>query len=88
MHTEQQEERHFGQRLRQLREEAGLSQAELWDRAGVSRGTGEKIEAGITRSPGWDQVLRFARALGVTPDAFLHPGELSQPNPPRKYHKK
>jgi putative transcriptional regulator len=55
----------FGQRLRDLRETAGLSQAQLADRVGCNRFTVAKTERG-EQEPAWPLVLAFARALGVS----------------------
>jgi transcriptional regulator with XRE-family HTH domain len=55
--------------LRQLREAAGLSQAELAERAGMHRFGVAKIERG-ERVPGWDTVLALGKALGVPCTAF------------------
>jgi transcriptional regulator with XRE-family HTH domain len=59
----------FGPRLRELREAAGLSQAQLAERAGMHRFGVAKIERG-ERVPGWDTVLALGKALGVPCTAF------------------
>jgi transcriptional regulator with XRE-family HTH domain len=59
----------FGGRLRQLREAAGLSQAQLAEKAGMHRFSVAKIERG-ERVPGWDTVLALGKALGVPCTAF------------------
>lgn len=64
----------FGQRLRYLRLRQALSQAELAERAGISRITIIKLEADARRDA-WPQTVRkLARALGVRP-AELTVGE-------------
>jgi putative transcriptional regulator len=71
----------FGGRLQQLREQAGLTQAELAERAGCFALTVSKLERGA-QEPAWPLVLALARALGVTSEAFVLPaGE--PPAPPR-----
>jgi transcriptional regulator with XRE-family HTH domain len=76
--------------LRQLREAAGLSQAELAERAGMHRFGVAKIERG-ERVPGWDTVLALGKALGVPCTAFEADGEAGgsaeqprRPGRPRK----
>ena len=59
----------IGERIKQLRESAGLSQNELGRRAGISGQAVSLIEAG-KRDPTWGSVLKLARALGVTISAF------------------
>jgi transcriptional regulator with XRE-family HTH domain len=59
----------FGDRLKQLRESAGLSQYRLGQEAGVTPATISRIEAGL-REPGWETVLRLARALNVSVAEF------------------
>lgn len=59
----------FGDRLRAIREGAGLSQYKLAQVSGVSAQAISRIEAGL-REPGWATVLRLARALGVSVERF------------------
>jgi transcriptional regulator with XRE-family HTH domain len=59
----------FGQRLKDLRVKAGLTQDELAKRAGMhSRGVA-KLEQG-QREPAWATVQALAEALGVNCTAF------------------
>jgi transcriptional regulator with XRE-family HTH domain len=77
-------EQTFGQRLKQLREEAGLTQPQLAERAGMNRFGVAKLEQG-QREPSWDTVQRLAKALGVGCSAFE--GTVSaedEPAPPSK----
>ena len=71
----------FGPRLRTLREAAGLTQAQLGERAGgMPYQAVAKYEREATE-PSWSAVLRLADALGVTPNAFLvasAPGDASK----------
>lgn len=59
----------FGQRLRELRDKAGLSQAELAAKAGLHRFGIAKLERG-EREPAWNTVQKIAHALGLTCTAF------------------
>jgi transcriptional regulator with XRE-family HTH domain len=60
----------FGQRLRALREAAGLSQAELGERAGgIAAQNIAKYERGV-QEPNWPTVLDLAEALGIATDEF------------------
>src|SRR4051794_8758425 len=59
----------FGPRLRQLREAASLTQAELAERTGCHKQTITKLEA-ETQEPAWPLVLALTKALGVDCTAF------------------
>jgi transcriptional regulator with XRE-family HTH domain len=63
----------FPDRLRELREAAGLSQGELAARAGISQPRITEYERG-RRSPTWESVVRLAMILGVSTDAFRTSG--------------
>src|SRR5689334_12631054 len=80
--------RQFAARLRQLREAAGLTQAQLAARAGMNQFGVAKLEQGVT-TPYWETVLALARALGVTCLEFAEGGEAEAPRrrpgrPPKK----
>jgi transcriptional regulator with XRE-family HTH domain len=63
--------KHFGNRVRELRQVADMSQEELADRAGLHRTYVGGIERG-ERNVGVLNILRLARALRVRPsDLFL-----------------
>ena len=62
----------FNQRLKELREAAGLTQAQLAERAGLHRMGGAKLEQG-QREPAWPTLQALASALGVGVDAFSEP---------------
>jgi transcriptional regulator with XRE-family HTH domain len=59
----------FGPRLKALREKAGLSGAQLAEKAGTSRQQVHQLERGDYR-PSWDMVQALAAALGVPTDTF------------------
>src|SRR5262245_23846559 len=68
----------FGSRLRGLREQAGLSQRELADKAGCNQFTVAKLERGA-QEPAWPLVLALARALGTGCEAFDGEAPVSPP---------
>jgi transcriptional regulator with XRE-family HTH domain len=59
----------FGERLRQLRDHAGLTQEQLAAASGVNLWTIRGYEQG-RREPGWKGAIHLARALGVQVEAF------------------
>src|SRR5437764_9986281 len=59
----------FARKLRAAREAAGLTQAQLAEKAGCHPMTLAKLEAG-RNEPAWPLVRALARALGVTCQAF------------------
>jgi transcriptional regulator with XRE-family HTH domain len=59
----------FAERLKQLREQAGLSQSELADASGVPVWTLRGYEQG-RREPQWDVLFRLCAALKTTCEAF------------------
>jgi transcriptional regulator with XRE-family HTH domain len=74
----------FAERLRELREKAGLTQQQLADSAGLHRLGIAKLEQGV-RQPSWATVESLARALRVRCTAFegtsALPGETAAPEP-------
>ena len=60
------------ERLRQLRERRALSQAELAERAGITRTALSRIES-CAVDPHAATVRRLAAALGVEPEALMAP---------------
>jgi transcriptional regulator with XRE-family HTH domain len=75
-----------GARLRELRQQAGLSQGELAAKAGLSQRSVSNWEQ-ETREPSWSCVIAMARALGVSCEALLQePAPAPDPKPgrPRK----
>jgi DNA-binding XRE family transcriptional regulator len=61
-------------RLRQVREGKFLSQAELAEKAGVSRVTIVELESGRVEAR-WSTSRKIAEALGVEPGELVAPGE-------------
>jgi transcriptional regulator with XRE-family HTH domain len=59
----------FGERLRELREQAGLTQERLAYKSAMSIGSIRNYEQGI-REPYWKGVFQLAEALGVDCSAF------------------
>lgn len=59
----------FARRLRQLRDAAGLTQAQLAEKAGLHRQGIAKLENG-EREPAWGTVQALAKALGVRCSSF------------------
>lgn len=74
---------YFAGRLKELREAAGLTQAQLAEKIGMSLGGLRHLEQGDNR-PTWDSVLALAGALGVDCKAFCHePAEREAAGPGR-----
>jgi transcriptional regulator with XRE-family HTH domain len=63
----------FADRLRELREAAGLSQNALARRSGLSRQALSRLELG-RNEPAWVSVQLLAQALGLDCRAFADPG--------------
>jgi DNA-binding XRE family transcriptional regulator len=66
----------FNERLRELREKAGLTQRALAERAGVPLGSIQHHEQGV-RVPSWASVAKICRALGVSCEAFMDCDEVA-----------
>ena len=60
----------FGDRLRELRAAAELTQAALAEKAGIQVNSVARLERGAYQ-PSWDVVRKLAAALGVEPNDFL-----------------
>ena len=69
----------FADRLKQLREEAGLTQPQLAELAGMNQFGVAKLEQGV-RQPTWETVQALATALGVSCEAFQEPPPLKKGN--------
>jgi len=61
--------RQFGARLKELREQGQLTQAQLAEKAGLSQRAVSHWEQGL-REPSWSNVLALGQALGVDCLAF------------------
>jgi transcriptional regulator with XRE-family HTH domain len=61
----------LGERLRNFRERAGLSQKELARRAGVTQQAISSWEAGTRTDIGGRNLIKTAEALGVEPNTLL-----------------
>jgi transcriptional regulator with XRE-family HTH domain len=59
----------FGERLRMLREQAGITRVELAKAADMAVGSLANLENG-SRTPSWPTVQALAKALGVKCTAF------------------
>jgi DNA-binding XRE family transcriptional regulator len=67
----------FGDRLRELRDRAGLTQQQLARKAIVALATLRGLER-RQRRPSWNSVVKLARALGVSADAFADCDEVKE----------
>ena len=78
----------FGERLKELRTAAGLSEAKLAELSGVSFGAVHNYGLGI-RKPTFAYVVKLARALGTTCEAFAGCEDIDQkqPAPKKPRHK-
>jgi transcriptional regulator with XRE-family HTH domain len=61
----------LAERIKSLRESAGLSQSELAGSAGVTKSAVGMIETGKRPYPQADTLARIARALGTTSEKLL-----------------
>jgi transcriptional regulator with XRE-family HTH domain len=77
----------FGERLKELREAAGMSQEALARAANISTSTVSKMEQ-RTIDPSWSTVQALARALGVSCQAFESDAPVEQAEPPAKKGRK
>jgi len=66
----------FKERLRELRIEANLTQAELAERAGVSTRTIQNYELGTRKPVHMEMVQKLAAALGTTTEYLLSENEV------------
>lgn len=58
-------------KLKQIREQKGLSQNELAEKSGVSRVTISMLETGAQENAKTRTLLKLATALGVSVDSFF-----------------
>jgi transcriptional regulator with XRE-family HTH domain len=76
----------LGNRIRELREQAGLTREQLGEAAGLSARAVQQWELG-DREPGWFNMVALADALAVSCDAFRQepaPAPEPQRGRPRK----
>ena len=73
----------LGERIRQEREQCGMSQAELARRIGVSKNTMNMIEESKIADPRFSRVLAIARQLGMSVDALARGAAPPTPDKPR-----
>jgi transcriptional regulator with XRE-family HTH domain len=74
----------FAERLKQLREAAGLSQYALAQKAKISKQAINQLEKGVSE-PGWETVRKLARALGVSVAEFdVEDQPITENQPARK----
>jgi transcriptional regulator with XRE-family HTH domain len=77
----------FGETLKRLREEAGLTQPTLAEKAGMNRFGIAKIEQGV-REPAWSTVVALCKALNVSCQTFMEqvetPAKEEKPIPKAK----
>lgn len=66
----------LGERLFNLRDEAGLTQKQLAEKAGISHVSVVSIETGKVTNPRMPTIRRLAKAFSLTPEEFL--GEVPQ----------
>jgi transcriptional regulator with XRE-family HTH domain len=69
--------------LRDLRKQAGLTQEELARKAGVPVTSLRGHEQG-QRVPSWASIVKLARALGISTDAFSNCDEVQDAEPAPK----
>ena len=56
----------MGYKIKEVREAKGMTQEELSEKSGVSRGTISALENGSTRSTSTKTLVNLAKALGTT----------------------
>jgi XRE family transcriptional regulator of biofilm formation len=61
----------IGEKVKRLRFERGLTQAELADRANISQAVISRLEADVRRNVNADVLKALARALGCTTDYLV-----------------
>jgi transcriptional regulator with XRE-family HTH domain len=61
----------LGDKIRQLREETGLTQGQLANASSVSQGYLSQLENGEVKNPSAAVLLRIAQAINVNPDVLF-----------------
>jgi transcriptional regulator with XRE-family HTH domain len=77
----------FAKCLRDYRDKAGLSEAKLAEASGVKLGALHEYGLG-RRKPSFAAVVKIARALGLTCEAFADCSDLDEPAKPKAKRKK
>jgi transcriptional regulator with XRE-family HTH domain len=73
----------FGEKLREIREKAEFRQEDLAESSGVPIGSLRGYEQG-QREPSWSAVVKIAKALGVTCEAFSDCDDMKGEGEPEK----
>jgi transcriptional regulator with XRE-family HTH domain len=60
-----------GDKLRHIREDRFLTQEDVAKKAGITKNTVHRIEAGKSPWPGFTTIRSIARALEVNPNEFM-----------------
>lgn len=71
----------FGEALRRVRAEKGVTQREMGERAGIHPNTVARLERGEVE-PSWQVVIAVSKALGVDCTAFSVPANNDPHSPP------
>ncbi len=69
----------FGRRLREAREERGLTQEQLGKKAGISALMVSHFETGTRKKPSIENLLKLAKAVDVSTDYLLGRTDEKQP---------
>ncbi|MBL8796689.1 MAG: helix-turn-helix transcriptional regulator [Planctomycetia bacterium] len=77
----------FGERLRELRERANLTQSQLAEKSGLNLSTVTRLEQGF-REPTLTSARALADAIGVTCDELSRPPDKKPVKKPRGRPKK
>lgn len=87
--AEEAQEKHLGQRLQAARQQAGLTQQTLCQKAGLSYSTLAKIERGAIKAPSIFTIQQIAAVLGITLDELAGSPALpsGQTTPPKRRSK-
>ncbi len=78
----------IGERIRELRTAAGMSQQALAMAAGLSMSVVSQLEQGYRDDPRISTVAAIARALGVTIDELMPKAGQVEPELPKKTRKR
>ena len=61
----------IGQALKELRKEKGLSQSDVYFKAGIERGTFQRYDAGHVSRPSIVNLIKIAEVMEITPGAII-----------------